>query len=736
MASAAVDFYQNSFAHLREELLWINHLLYEYIRTMRAVAPYHKFDKFSGFYISDEEIEHIIRHPAFLNEEVSPGLDSANIPQKTSLSGLRQKIDRKMEESLRREVYLPLAEIRQRFGLSGFEYHAMLLSLAPQVDNRYEKIYAYLQNDLSKKIPGVNLLLDLLCGPDKEERFSYLNYFHPAAALLRFGLVETLPGEAGPSATQQYVKVDPRVVYCALLNNAPDPRLKLFLEFLPPLDWDGVVIAEELKIRIQKLFQAALEHSASPNHAPILHFYGRPGSGKKTLLRALCSEAEIPLCVVNLRRLLHQRDSFRENIQLILREGILQPCAIAFDISEGPENQEAEQPLLLADLIREIHETGWLAFLIGEKPLSLPGLEAMQVCPVEVPPPDYQQQNVLWQMFLQREAENCAAEISHLTARFDLTGGQIASAVSQARQSARVRDPENPRVTLPDLVAASRVQSQPRLSHLARKITPNYRWNDLVLPREPLQQLRELANQVKYRHRVMNEWGFAGKLSLGKGINALFAGQSGTGKTMAAEVIANELGLDLYKIDLSAVVSKYIGETEKNLNRIFNEAEHSNAILFFDEADALLGKRSEVKDAHDRYANIEISYLLQKMEEYEGITILASNLRKNIDEAFTRRIRFIIEFPFPEEEYRRRIWKGIWPREIRLEPGVDLNFMARQFELAGGNIRNIALAAAFFAADNGQAVGMKHLVLAAKREFQKMGKLCEKADFGEYYELL
>ncbi|NIV72278.1 MAG: AAA family ATPase, partial [Calditrichae bacterium] len=195
-------------------------------------------------------------------------------------------------------------------------------------------------------------------------------------------------------------------------------------------------------------------------------------------------------------------------------------------------------------------------------------------------------------------------------------------------------------------------------------------------------------------------------------------------------------GLDLYKIDISAVVSKYIGETEKNLNRIFDEAEHSNAILFFDEADALFGKRSEVKDAHDRYANIEIAYLLQRMEEYEGITILATNLRQNIDEAFTRRIRFIIEFPFPEKEYRERIWEGIWPKNTPVDADIDLDFMAQQFELTGGNIRNIALTSAFYAANNGRAVNMKHLILATKREFQKMGKLCEKADFGEHYQLL
>jgi SpoVK/Ycf46/Vps4 family AAA+-type ATPase len=274
------------------------------------------------------------------------------------------------------------------------------------------------------------------------------------------------------------------------------------------------------------------------------------------------------------------------------------------------------------------------------------------------------------------------------------------------------------------------------LSNLARKIEPHYRWEQLVLPSDQLQQLRELANQVKHKNLVMEDWGFSGKLSLGRGLNALFAGPSGTGKTMASEVIANELGLDLYKIDLSAVVSKYIGETEKNLNRIFTEAEHSNAILFFDEADALFGKRSEVKDAHDRYSNIEIAYLLQKMEEYDGITILATNLRQNIDEAFTRRIRFIIDFPFPKEEYRLGIWKGIWPKSTPLEANIDLEFMAAQFELSGGNIRNIALTAAFSAANNGKAVNMKHLIHAAKREFQKMGKICVSGDFGIYKDLV
>jgi SpoVK/Ycf46/Vps4 family AAA+-type ATPase len=215
-------------------------------------------------------------------------------------------------------------------------------------------------------------------------------------------------------------------------------------------------------------------------------------------------------------------------------------------------------------------------------------------------------------------------------------------------------------------------------------------------------------------------------------LNALFAGPSGTGKTMAADIMAGELGLDLYKIDLSSVVSKYIGETEKNLARIFQEAETSNAILFFDEADALFGKRSEVRDSHDRYANIEISYLLQRMEEYSGMVILASNLHKNMDDAFVRRMHFTVEFPFPNEKNRRRIWEKIWPAETPRSPALDLDFMARRFEMAGGNIRNMALAAAFFAAEDGALVDMRHLIRAAQREYQKMGKVVVNGEFGEY----
>jgi SpoVK/Ycf46/Vps4 family AAA+-type ATPase len=232
---------------------------------------------------------------------------------------------------------------------------------------------------------------------------------------------------------------------------------------------------------------------------------------------------------------------------------------------------------------------------------------------------------------------------------------------------------------------------------------------------------------------VFHAWGFGPRLALGGGVTALFAGPSGSGKTLAAQIVAATLGLELYRVDLPSVVSKYIGDTEKVLDGLFREAHGAGALLFFDEADALFGKRSEVRDAHDRYANIEISYLLQALEQYDGLTLLATNLRHNLDDAFIRRLSFCITFPFPEEPERRRLWAGCWPPATPVDDDVDVSFLARQFKLTGGNIRNIALAAAFAAAADGSRVTMPHVIRGVRREYQKMGKACAESEFGPWF---
>jgi SpoVK/Ycf46/Vps4 family AAA+-type ATPase len=318
-----------------------------------------------------------------------------------------------------------------------------------------------------------------------------------------------------------------------------------------------------------------------------------------------------------------------------------------------------------------------------------------------------------------------------LASKFLFTRAKIERSLNYARNIAAAHQGnEKYKIRMAELYEGCRAQSSQKLLSMARKVKPIYTWKDIVLPKDNKEQLREICSNVKHRILVYDRWGFEKKLSLGKGLNILFSGPTGTGKTMAAEVIANELQLEMYKIDLSAVVSKWVGETEKNLTRIFAEARDMNGIIFFDEADALFGKRTGVKDAHDRYANLETSYLLQKIEEYEGIVILSSNFRENIDEAFLRRMHFKVEFQLPDDESRLSIWRNIFPIGAPISSDVDMNFLAKKFKISGGNIKNVALAAAFYAAEESSSICLRHIIKALRREYLKIGRLPSEADFG------
>jgi hypothetical protein len=416
----------------------------------------------------------------------------------------------------------------------------------------------------------------------------------------------------------------------------------------------------------------------------------------------------------------------------IVREATLRDAAILWQGADGVLRDDTLAPWRQA-LLAALDAHAGISFLALEAIWEARGaLRTPRFLRVELPDTSFSERERLWRQRLNGDGPSDAV-LRTLSSTFRLTGGQIRDAASMARSLAGWHSRT---LAVDDLYAACRAQSSGRLDALAHKIRTTYAWSDIVLPADQIVQLREICVQVRQRQTVLEVWGFDRHLAMGKGVNALFAGQSGTGKTMAAEIIGADLGLELYKVDLSSIVSKYIGETEKNLDTIFRAAREANAILFFDEADALFGKRSEVKDAHDRYANIEVGYLLQKMEEYDGVVILATNLRKNMDDAFVRRLHMSIDFPFPEEGDRLRIWRKVFPGEAPLDHDVDLAFCARQFKLAGGSIRNVALLAAFLAAEDGQVIGMMHLARAAKREYQKLGKLMTEADFGRYLPLV
>jgi hypothetical protein len=351
---------------------------------------------------------------------------------------------------------------------------------------------------------------------------------------------------------------------------------------------------------------------------------------------------------------------------------------------------------------------------------------------VDAPVPTVGQRAALWRATLHGTTLD-GVDPAASTAHFRLTPEQVRVAARAALQRALAGGRA---LGAEDLHAGARAQNAAGLERLARRVEPRVRWDDLVLPAGVAGQLREVVARVRHRERVLGDWGVGGRSAKGHGVTALFAGDSGTGKTLSAEVVAADLGLDLYVIDLSTVVDKYIGETEKNLDRIFVEADRVNGVLLFDEADALFGKRSEVRDARDRYANVEVSYLLQRMERFEGLAILTTNLRANVDEAFTRRLDAVVDFPVPEQDDRRRLWDCHLPPGVPRGGDVDLEFLAAAFKLSGGNIRNIAVTAAYLAAAADLPVGMPHLIQATEREYRKLGRMTVQSEFGRYFALL
>jgi SpoVK/Ycf46/Vps4 family AAA+-type ATPase len=721
-----MEYYADSLQHLLAELERIDLLVRAQIALNRRIDS--EDPQFRGLYISEQQVDTLLAHPRgrpSWQTDQGHGSEGTGI----DLTPLDDTITQRREESLRRGIELRLEALRERFRLDSLDLDILLVCLAPELDLRYERLYAYLQDDVTRKRPSVDLVLSLLA-PTLEQRLDGLHRFAPEAALFRHRLLTVVPDPANPDPLSQArtLKLDGRIIRYLLGSDEIDPGIRSFATRIEPRPAAQAAMDAQLWQRL-----AGLARSEWASKGAVIHLCGPYGVGKQQAAEAICRARSQPLVTVQ-SGLLAEREveELEHAIALVLREAVLQPAPILW--KEFDTLLDEKHRTRLQHFIRRLAGSGVISLLAGERPWQPhEGFGGYPFVQLNLPRPDASHRGQAWSDALNRYPHNGAElDLETLAARFRLTDGQVRDAAATAENLARWRDPDAPALTTQDLYQACRLHSNQKLASLASKIRPKYRWDDIVLPPDRLAQLREICNYVKYRDRVYKGWGFERKLSHGKGLAVLFAGPSGTGKTMAADIIAGELGLDLYKIDLSTVVSKYIGETEKNLSKIFNEAETSNAVLFFDEADALFGKRSEVKDSHDRYANIEIGYLLQRMEEYEGVVILATNFRKNMDEAFVRRLQVTVDFPFPGAEERSRIWEGIWPQATPRDPEMDLDFMARRFEVTGGNIRNIALAAAFLAADNGGRVDMGHLIRATQREYQKMGKVFTEKEFADF----
>ncbi|MBK8988431.1 MAG: ATP-binding protein [Chloroflexi bacterium] len=674
-------------------------------------------DEFRGLYISDDHADALLSQG--IGGHIWANGSGRSMPTAldfpAALDQARHEWQARAQASRADNIPLRLNHLAAAFGLTPIEVDALLIALAPEIDPRYERLYAYLQDDVTRKRPTIDLALNLLTTSFRE-KLQQRQLFAENGRLLAHHLLICFHDGPNSAAARlaHFLRPAPSVVEFLLDDDTLDPQLT-------PA---AALIAAAPTHPPQRVPADLLRHlQQAASHTPLFLFTGRPGTGKQEAAHHLAHAANQPLLTFDFAALAQTDLAADEGLRLALRDGRLHQAMLYLTGWEGLLTDDGRLPARLFSQLLVYPHTIVLA---GELNWQADGERERPLFPVVFPLPDYGRRLDLWRAQL---GDGLPPEA--IASQFRFTPGQIEAAAAAARDLARWRGEP---LSESDLFAAARAHSNQRLAALAVKIRPRYTWDDIILPADTLAQLHEMVSTVRQRPTVYGAWGFDRKLALGKGLNALFAGESGTGKTMAADVMAGALGLDLYKIDLSALVSKYIGETEKNLDRIFTEAATSNAILFFDEADAIFGKRSEVKDSHDRYANIEISYLLQRMEAYDGVVILATNLRANLDDAFTRRLHFAIEFPFPQPADRERIWRVNVPPETPMGDDVDWPLLAERFELAGGSIRNIILAAAFLAAEENAAatataVHLRHLLHAARREYQKMGRLIEERLF-------
>jgi len=667
--------------------------------------------------ISDDEVD-------FLLGGANPRPDGGERTRQlkdidAAVAALHRRIDGRVAATLAHGRRLPIIELGHRFALSALEIDIVIACAASELDRRYERIYGYLQDDMSRRQPSPGLVLDLVC-PLATQRFAARAALRPLAPLRHYRIVEIAEDGAPSPWLAKPMRVDERIVAFLLGDQSIDARIAAWV--MRPEDGDVTCTAGGVRAAFEALV-AREARSLGPlpdRRCSMIYLHGADSAGADALVRQSAARIDLPVMTVDADQLCGPGLDFEQMVFLLFREGLLRQsamslCNIDRALSSDPGG------LRRRALFRCAAEMGSIMFLTGEQPWRWPPppVPAM-LRTFELRPAGFAAQLEAWRALTQATVAD--ADLRRLMSLRPLPLGSIAAAWRRARELADLEDADGC-VTIAHLEQACGAQAAMPSNMLARRVEPRHDWQDIVLPTAQLEQLQAMCDQARHAATVYGAWCFGRKLSLGRGLSALFTGPPGTGKTMAAEVIAAELKVELLKIDLSQVVSKYIGETEKNLRQLFDQAAAAHAILFFDEADALLGKRSAVKDAHDRYANTEIAYLLQKMEEYEGIAILATNLRQNIDEAFTRRLRFIVEFPFPEDEDRLRIWSTVWPQEVRLAPDVDLPWLAKKFRLSGGGIRNVALAAAFLAAASDEPVAMRHLTLATRRELQKMGRL-------------
>lgn len=646
------------------------------------------------------------QHLSATNNWILLKLQQLSLPDdgKNNSGPNNEAIEQAYQEVLSLESYDPppaLILLARALGLTRFDQQVLALCTAMELDTGTAGLCAKAQNDLNKPFPTFALAFVLFEDPD-------WNALSPHAPLRHWRLLEINQPAAQP-LTGATLVADERIVNYLKGINYLDDRLTPFFDQMVN---EAVVqtLPPSQQLAVDSIIER-LKHRNAKQGMPVIELQGHDAASKRLIAGRVATTFGLNLQTIDIKTLPGQTGDFETFTRLWQRESMLLPLALYIEVDNVTDNEKSL-------LKRFLQRSDGIVFL----ELDDTGIEsARNHFSIEINKPTPEEQQQLW---VQAILDQTSDQPQRLAEQFSFSQSEIKHlAEISVMESSQSKKPFHK-----TLWQSSRIAARAGMEQLAQRIDTKAKWDQLVLPPEQKKLLHQITDQVASRNRVYEDWGFREKMNRGLGINALFSGESGTGKTMAAEVIANSLELDLYRIDLSSVVSKYIGETEKNLRKLFDVAEDSGAILFFDEADALFGKRSEVKDSHDRYANIEINYLLQRMESYRGLAILASNMKSAMDKAFVRRLRFIVDFPFPDIPQRKEIWQKVFPVNAPIDKNLNLSQLAK-FSLTGGNIHNIALNAAFLAAQENDVITMPLLLNATRTEYKKLERPAKESDF-------
>lgn len=712
-----------------------NEQLNEAVKILEIILQfvYTAQNNISDFYYKDKHFPKDKLNELFTftkTEKISP----LPIEYKNNVKKCVSHIITKTEKSSDSMVYLRLSGIIEKFSLTKFEIFCVIAAFSCEYDRKYEQMFAYFQKDTAATLPTKGFLLSLYEmfaeKPDYDDESALINnennfkwLFKPPAA------------RSGHSKRSESVALSERAVSFLLGSDEIDPSIKSYCEIFDSFDeLEPLTVYNDRLDELNNIMDSYFTNLYAGG-CYMVHIYGAGGTGKSTLIKHLAKKQDISVLFINANDLLlQQRNQIEVLLTQIYTEARLQDAIICLC---GIDHEEEDDAGKKADSLAESRIQYILDFAKKElefffcESVDLTGVfkhTDIKRISIELPMLAAGEKVKVWKECARNYELEADVDLHACGNKYVLTYKGIRDALSTAALNANKRGAV--KLCRQDITTAVKQITPNQLGGYASLINAVFTWDDLIIEDYQKRQMQMMCDQLQLKDKVGEEWGFNKKMPYGRGLSALFYGSPGTGKTMAVQVMANELGLDLYRIDLSQMISKYIGETEKNLSTLFKKAKNINALLFFDEADSLFAKRSEVKDAMDRNANSETAHLLQKLEEYEGITILATNYLTNIDDAFKRRIKFIINFTFPTADVRLKLWQTILPEETVCDEELDFEFFAQQFELSGASIKEILVNSAYLAASQNSGMANRHIVECIKLNYAKYGKILHSEDFG------